>query len=168
MNILNNIEELNNLELRENSFTIIDIPSMEQLEKDKYIIQITSKSIVENNSKISILYSNIKPKEVYSSIINKKIKISNISKLPSNERQLQLKNIKNIIKSKLCFSYTTETTTNELIEKCQYLKNIKKVDIITISNIERIKDLNEENKQEFFKKLEKISIQLKVTIMLMI
>ena len=115
MNILNNIDELNNLELRENSFTIIDIPSMEQLEKNKYIIQITSKSIVENNSKISILYSNIKPKEVYSSIINKKIKISNISKLPINERQLQLKNIKKIIKSKLCFSYTTETKNNELI-----------------------------------------------------
>lgn len=168
MNILSNINEFKNLKLEENDLTIIDIPSIEQLEKNKYIIQMTSKAIAEANSKVSILYSNIKPKEVYSSIINKKIEFDNISKLTTKERRLKLENYKNIMKSNLCLSYTTGTTTNEVIEKCTTLRDDKNVNLIIISDVERIKDLDNTDKQTFLEDLEKLSKQLNIKIILIL
>lgn len=161
-------EKLKISKIKDNDLIIIKTNNKSNIEINKYLINFVSTLIVEENKKISILNCNISPKVFYTSIINKQIKINKIKGLSVQQSKSNLEKIKSMIKSNIYINYTTEIYIDELIEKCQYLKNIKKVDIITISNIERIKDLNEENKQEFFKKLEKISIQLKITILLII
>lgn len=163
---LENIENLDCFKILKHNFLIVN--NEDKLIKMKFLLKLIQNLTINYNRKIAILNSSIPHKTIIISIINKQIKVNKIKNLSIQQSKSNVEKIKNMIKNNIYINYTTETYIDELIEKCQYLKNIKKVDIITISNIERIKDLNEENKQEFFKKLEKISIQLKITILLII
>ena len=101
-------------------------------------------------------------------IINKQIEINKLKNLSKEQNNIKIKNIKNIIKSNIYLNYATETTTNEIIEKCKFLKNAKKRDLIIISNVNKIKDFNEENKYKFYNELEKLSQQLELSILMIL
>ena len=145
---------------------IVSTANEEWAEKIKYLSKIIPKFIIEDNIKIGILNSIISINIIIKMIINKQIEINKLKNLSKEQNNIKIKNIKNIIKSNLYLNYATETTTGEIIEKCKFLKNEKKRDFVIISNANKIKDFNEENKYKFYNELEKLSQQIELTIMI--
>ena len=162
------LENLNRFELKDYDLIVVNTTDESKVEKIKYLIKIIPRFIVEDNAKVAILNSNIPPKVIYTSIINKQIEINKLRKLSQQQSKIKIENIKNVIKSNLYLNYITETTIDEVIEKCEFLKNEKRTHLIIISNVGRIKDFNEENKYTFFNKLEVLSKKLEITIMITI
>lgn len=163
---LKDLEKINRLELKNYDLIIVSTDNEEWAEKIKYLSKIIPKFIIEDNIKIGILNSIISINLIIKMIINKQIEINKLKNLSKEQNNIKIKNIKNIIKSNLYLNYATETTTGEIIEKCKFLKNEKKRDFVIISNANKIKDFNEENKYKFYNELEKLSQQLELTIMI--
>lgn len=163
---LKDLEKINRLELKNYDLIIVSTDNEERAEKIKYLSKIIPKFIIEDNIKIGILNSIISINLIIKMIINKQIEINKLKNLSKEQNNIKIKNIKNIIKSNLYLNYATETTTGEIIEKCKFLKNEKKRDFVIISNANKIKDFNEENKYIFYNKLEKLSQQLELIIMM--
>ena len=143
---LKDLEKINYFELKDYDLIIINTNDEDKVEKIKYLSKIIPKFIIEDNIKVGILNSIISINLIIKMIINKQIEINKLKNLSKEQNNIKIKNIKNIIKSNIYLNYATETTTNEIIEKCKFLKNAKKRDLIIISNVNIIKDFNEENK----------------------
>lgn len=163
---LKDLEKINRLELKNYDLIIVSIDNEERAEKIKYLLKIIPKFTIEDNIKVGILNSIISINLIIKMIINKQIEINKLKNLSKEQNNIKIKNIKNIIKDNLYLNYSTETTTDAIIEKCKFLKNEKKRDLIIISNVNKIKDFNEENKYKFYNELEKLSQQLELTIMI--
>ena len=165
---LKDLEKINYFELKDYDLIIINTNDENKVEKIKYLSKIIPKFIIEDNIKVGILNSIISINLIIKMIINKQIEINKLKNLSKEQNNIKIKNIKNIIKSNIYLNYATETTTNEIIEKCKFLKNAKKRDLIIISNVNKIKDFNEENKYKFYNELEKLSQQLELSILMIL
>lgn len=165
---LKDLEKINYFELKDYDLIIINTNDEDKVEKIKYLSKIIPKFIIEDNIKVGILNSIISINLIIKMIINKQIEINKLKNLSKEQNNIKIKNIKNIIKSNIYLNYATETTTNEIIEKCKFLKNAKKRDLIIISNVNKIKDFNEENKYKFYNELEKLSQQLELSILMIL
>ena len=152
----------------DNDLIVVNFDEESRGEKIIFLIKYVAGLIVNDTSRVGVLNTNIKPKFFNMGIINKQAEVNIKRNLSQQQKEMKIENIKNVIKSNLFLNYTTETTTAEIIEKCKILKSEKKRDFIIISNVDKITDFNEENKEDFYKRLELLSHQLEITIMLVI
>ncbi len=165
---LKNIKGKNLKNLKDYDLIVTHTDSKNNIEKNKYLLQIIPRLVIEDNIKVSILNSKIPIGTMFKFLAQKQIEVNNIKDLSKEERKNKLKNIKSLSNSNLHLNYTSETTIDEIINKCKKLKEEKAVELIIIEDIKNISDYQIDNQNEIFKRFEQLSQTLKATIMIML
>lgn len=133
-------------------------------DKNKFVVELVTDLAVEQNVKVSILNSKVSIKDMTKALIQRQAKF-NIDKNISNENWKELEpKLINLANSNLYISYTSGISLNELLEKINFVKQEKDIDIIIVDDIYSLTDYEEE-KGNIFKELEKISVELHISIL---
>lgn len=162
MLIQTEINEIDNI-LNINDKGLITAFSNSNTEKEKFILNIASNIAIKHNNSIAILNSSIGFRRFINECI--RIQYESINKTDFKDDFKEFKNrLKNVTNSNLLVNFASSYNSNELIEKCRYVKENKNVKVIIIDKIDTIIDFEKEQ-TEIFSKLKELAVELNICIL---